>query len=62
MRYPEFPTYGMSIMPTIPQLPVFSIKNGVPHPWDAVYTNARQKEMMGWYSGMSKLIDIEDVT
>jgi hypothetical protein len=37
------------------------MKNGVPHPWDAVYTDAYQKEMMGYDSGMSKLVDIEDV-
>jgi hypothetical protein len=23
------------------------MKNGVPHPWDAVYTNVRKKGMMG---------------
>jgi hypothetical protein len=45
----------------MPHLPVFSMKNAAPHPWDAVYTNARQKEMMGWDSGMSKLVDIEDL-
>jgi len=41
----------MNIMPITPQPPVFSMKNGVPHPWDAVYTNSHQKELMGDIQG-----------
>jgi hypothetical protein len=42
---------GMNIMLIIPQLPVFSMKNGMSYPWHVVYTNARQKEMMGEIQG-----------
>ena len=36
-------------MPIVPQLTVFSMKNGVPYPWDAVYTNALLEGLNGLF-------------